>query len=297
MNRTEKKCFIASTGFHLLLILILFIGPAFLSTKQPQDITIDFIPSRLVDAAVAGGGSPLARPPAAPQQIKQPTPAIQPPPEPSKPKVEAPKPIIKETKAPEPEPEKVVKDTRPDPDALESTPDKKPRKPVASLKTVVRGQTDKSKPRAKDAAAEREAKELADSRAAAKRALQSAAASLRSSSASATVVDDEFGPGGGGPVYASYAAWVKKVYEDAWEEPADASKDDAVAKATVTIAQDGTILNARITTSSGDSQVDASVRRTLERVKTIGLPFPEGIKEKQRTYIINFNLKAKRLIG
>lgn len=292
MNRTEKKCFIASTGFHLLMLLILFIGPAFLSSKQPQDITIDFIPSRLVDAAVAGGGSPLARPPTpAPPQVKQ-----QPPPQQQEPEPPKPKPVVQQPKTPEPEPPKVVKDPRPNRESLETVQEKpKPKRTVVpNLTPVKRGETEKKKP-ATELAAERRAREQAEADAKAKRLVQNAIRSI--SSSSATVIDDEFGPGGGGPVYASYAAWVKKVYEDAWEEPANASKDDAVAKATVTIAQDGTILNARITTSSGDSQVDASVGRTLERVKTIGLPFPEGIKEKQRTYIINFNLKAKRLIG
>jgi hypothetical protein len=42
--------------------------------------------------------------------------------------------------------------------------------------------------------------------------------------------------------------------------------------------------------------VDASVQRTLDRVKFIA-PFPEGATEKERTYIINFNLKAKRMLG
>jgi hypothetical protein len=40
--------------------------------------------------------------------------------------------------------------------------------------------------------------------------------------------------------------------------------------------------------------VDKSVQRTLDRVTFIA-PFPEGAKDKQRTYTINFNLKAKRL--
>ena len=64
----------------------------------------------------------------------------------------------------------------------------------------------------------------------------------------------------------------------------------------MTIASDGTVISARIITPSGDAGVDASVQRTLDRVTFIA-PFPEGATEKERTYIINFNLKAKRMLG
>ena len=33
MNRLAKKCLIASAGLHLLLFVILLVGPAFLSKK------------------------------------------------------------------------------------------------------------------------------------------------------------------------------------------------------------------------------------------------------------------------
>ena len=72
--------------------------------------------------------------------------------------------------------------------------------------------------------------------------------------------------------------------------------DDANAKVTVTIARDGTVISARILTPSGDAGVDASVQRTLDRVTFIA-PFPEGATETERTYTINFNLKAKRSLG
>ena len=64
----------------------------------------------------------------------------------------------------------------------------------------------------------------------------------------------------------------------------------------VTIASDGTVISSHIKEYSGDASVDESVRRTLERVQFIE-PFPAGSTDKQRSYIINFNLKAKRLLG
>jgi TonB family protein len=102
------------------------------------------------------------------------------------------------------------------------------------------------------------------------------------------------GPGGGGEAYASYDQVVKSIYWQAWTPPEDTASDAAVTKATVTIESDGTVLSARILKPSGDASVDKSVQRTLDQVRFIA-PFPERAKDKQRTYTIYFDLKAKRL--
>ncbi len=62
MNRLQKKCFIASTGLHLTLSLVLLVGPAFLSPKsQQQNVPlIDFVPAKLIESSLAGGGNPNA---------------------------------------------------------------------------------------------------------------------------------------------------------------------------------------------------------------------------------------------
>ena len=59
MNRLHKKCLLASVGAHSLLLLILLVGPAFLSSKSKSDDlpVIDFIPSKFIDAPFAGGGN------------------------------------------------------------------------------------------------------------------------------------------------------------------------------------------------------------------------------------------------
>ncbi|MGH7952956.1 MAG: TonB family protein, partial [Limisphaerales bacterium] len=103
-------------------------------------------------------------------------------------------------------------------------------------------------------------------------------------------------PGNSTAAYANYADVVKSIYEQAWVPPDNTDNDEANTKVRVTIASDGTVVSARIITPSDDSKVDASVQRTLERVTFIA-PFPEGAAEKERTYIINFNLKAKRMLG
>src|SRR5580765_3962918 len=69
-QRLQKKCLIASAGFHLLLVVILLVGPAFLSAnnKAEDRPLLDFVPLRTIDEAFSGGGNPNARPPAAQPQ-------------------------------------------------------------------------------------------------------------------------------------------------------------------------------------------------------------------------------------
>jgi hypothetical protein len=43
--------------------------------------------------------------------------------------------------------------------------------------------------------------------------------------------------------------------------------------------------------------MDASVKRALDRVESIGKEFPASSKDSERTFIINFNLKTKRMLG
>ena len=75
MDRLQKKCFIASAGFHLLLALILLIGPAFLTSKStPENVPLlDFVPVRTVDSLLSGGGDPKATPPLAQPALSGPT--------------------------------------------------------------------------------------------------------------------------------------------------------------------------------------------------------------------------------
>ena len=143
---------------------------------------------------------------------------------------------------------------------------------------------------------EADAREAAkEAKAAARRAklIAAAARAIEDNASSATTVEM---PGTGSVSYANYASVVKSVYERAWRTPNDASNDDANTRVSVTIGSDGTVISSRILDPSGDSAVDASVRRTLDNVNFIA-PFPDGAKEKEKTFIINFNLKAKRMLG
>jgi TonB family protein len=103
-------------------------------------------------------------------------------------------------------------------------------------------------------------------------------------------------PGPGSQSYANYGQIVKSIYENAWNPPDSADNDEASPKVRVVISRDGSVISAHIIEPSGDKALDESVQRTLDRVTFIR-PFPDGATENERSYIINFNLKAKRMLG
>ena len=77
MNRLQKKCVIATAGFHLLLLVILFVGPAFFWAREKPDDTpvLDMIPANLVDAASTGVSGAQLPPPAPARVVTPPQPA------------------------------------------------------------------------------------------------------------------------------------------------------------------------------------------------------------------------------
>ena len=285
MNRLQKKCLIATAGFHLLLVLTLVFGSAFFTSHpKPDDSTVlDVIPANVIDAAFSSGVK-SAQPPAPTPIVKPPEPTPQPP-QPPQPKPEPVKP-------PEPEPVKPQKlppeDLKPV-EPVEKPAKTEPKKIEVNLKPVVHI-VSKVTPDTSEADAARAAAKEAKRRAA---AIAKAVTSISKNASSATTVEM---PGTGSVSYANYASVVKSVYEQAWTPPDDTASDDAITRVSVTIGSDGAVITSRILDPSGDARVDASIQRTLDRV-TFVAPFPDGAKEKERTFIINFNLKAKRLLG
>jgi TonB family protein len=279
MNRLQKKCAVATAGVHLLLIVILFVGPAFFYSKPKADDlqVLDVIPANLIDAAFNSGVANAAPPPPAP--VAPPTPVVTPPaPAPTPEKAEKAEPVKPPDKLPPDDLKPVVK-----------TAKVEPRKSQINTQLVTR-----VAPRDAAAAAAR-AEAQAEARAQQRRAqaVRSALRDLKGNLTSATVVD---APGSGSAAYANYRDVVGSIYYAAWTPPEDAANDDAITKVSVTIASDGTVVTARIVTPSGDAGVDNSIQRALDRVTFIA-PFPEGAKEKERIFIIKFNLKAKRMLG
>jgi|SRR5882762_3198876 len=292
MNRLQKKCFIGSAGMHLLLVVILFVGPAFLTSKSKVDDPppLDFVPWKTVDALVSGGGNPNARPP-----VVTPTPPAPAPPvvNPTPPPLTPEKPPEK-VKDPEPpkDPVKEFTKSKADPESFEMSKTHKPKLPNVST-TIVKPKQDTRKTSRQLESPEQD-RANAQRRAIAS-AISRTARSLRDDLSPSTTVDTNYGPGGGGEAYANYAQVVKSIYQREWVLP-DTAADDAITKVKVTIASDGRVISAEVLRTSGDGSVDKSVQRTLDRVTFIA-PFPEGSKDKERTYTINFSLKAKRLLG
>jgi hypothetical protein len=279
MNRLQKKCFIASAGMHFLLAVVFFLSSGFIASRsKPVEITpLNFVPSILLESDIRGGGNPKASPPppssppqatAAPAQ--QTEKAV---PEPPKPK------------------EREVRQPAPAEDPAEPSLERKHEVQVSTTLKTRSHNTDKATSTASDSAAE-QAKAAAARREMANR-IGRAVADIGQASSATTSIED-FGPNGGGPAYAGYAAYVQAIYLAAWVPPDDTSASAAIAKATVTIARDGTIVSRSLTKRSGDSQIDSSIQRALERVSTIGRPFPDGMNDKERTYILKFDLTVKR---
>jgi TonB family protein len=290
MNRLQKKCLIATAGFHLLLLVILLVGPGFFTAKPKMDDTqvLEVIPANLIDAAFSSGVK-AAQPPPPTSIVKPPEPQPQPQPTP-----EPPKPVVKPEPVKQPDPEPVKPPEKLPPDDLKPVvkPLTKPPEHIIKpdLKPIVR----KTPPKDTDnSAAEAEAKEQKRLRDQKQKAFLNAARSIKENSSSATTVEM---PGASSVSYASYASVVKSIYTQAWTPPDDTTSDDANVRVSVVIGRDGSVITSRVLTPSGDASVDRSVQRTLDRVTFIA-PFPDGSKEKEKTFIINFNLKSKRMLG
>lgn len=279
MNRLQKKCVLATAGVHLLLLVILLVGPAFFRPRPKADdmAVLDVIPANLVDAAVNSGVRNAQPPPAPVVTPPQPQPQPAPPPPTFAQRVEQ---IFK------PEPAKPVRETvKPDLTPVEKPAKSKPHKIQVNTQLVTRNGPKNSVNTPRNPVNNNDARRAA--------ALRNAVRNLKENFSPGTTIDM---PGNSTAAYANYADVVKSIYEQAWRPPDNAENDEAITKVSVTIASDGTVISARIVTPSGDAGVDASVQRTLERVQFIA-PFPEGTTDKERTYIINFNLKAKRMLG
>jgi TonB family protein len=280
MNRIQKKCFVASTGVHLLLVVILFVGSAFFSPpKKAEDLQeVDILPTKLIDAMMSGGGERVR---GTPQPPSPPPRAAEPSPTPEK------------AKEPDPPKEQVKQQKPPKPDVESFEPTKKqPKLSPEALKMVSRKQTS-NKTQKKTSSSNNTSDGRDEQLAKLSQEIARAARGIKDGTAAPTQIVD-IGPGGGGPSYANYKSWIYTRYLNAWVPPDDAAQEFGVVEAEVTIARDGTVISSKIISRSGDPQLDGSVQRTLSRVTTIGKPFPDGVKENERTYNLRFDIKTKR---
>lgn len=295
MNRLQKKCLIATAGFHLLLLLILIVGPGFFrETPKPDDTPLlDVIPGITIEEKLTSGVKSAQPPPPAPPVITPPPPVIhpqpqvqpQPTPPPPAPAPVTPAPSIVEKMENffKPEPVTPAPDDTPKP--VEHKQQKHEIK--VDLTTVNRTTLEKSQVHKTSDDSQRRAEQERE------REIQSAVRNLEKNFTPSTKVEM---PGTSSVSYASYASIIKTIYTRAWTPPDNAANDEANIRVSITVSSDGTVESAHIVDPSGDSGVDDSVQRTLDRVTFIA-PFPDGSTEKEKTFIINFNLKAKRMLG
>jgi TonB family protein len=300
MTRLQKKCLVAAVGAHFLALVVLLCSAFIPSHPKTDDVPyLEAIPSKTIDAMLNSGAAqaqPTPPTPPAAQPVQPPAPAPTPPPptvEPTKPQPEptpAPPKPVEPVKPPEP-----VEPDNPTPEPKVTKPKPQPHKIDVSLKEVTRKNvkdTDDSKAQAEaeEKAAAKAAQRAQEAREARVKAFRSAARNIKDSAASPTTVDL---PVNSSAAYANYSSVVLSIYTDAWTLPSNSDSDEAIVKVSVTIARDGRVVNAHILDRSGDRNVDSSVQRTLDRVTEIA-PFPDGSTDSERTYIIYFNLKAKR---
>ncbi|HXS68323.1 MAG TPA: TonB family protein [Candidatus Polarisedimenticolia bacterium] len=273
-------------GIHLVLVVVLFVGPAFLSNSS-RDATppLNFIAAQTVDAAISGGGDNSVKSP--PAELTAPPVPVAPPAQvaPSAPVpppvAERTPPPVEKTSAPTPrERPREVKPPKNDTPVVEAKP--RTHKIEVSTKLVMNSSADVKA--ARDAARKAAAAEKRRADAALGRAI----AGIKGGVAGSTEVKLK-GPGGGGIPYANFASAVRTVYYNAWRQPDGVP--EVSAEVSVTIARDGTVVSAHIVTPSGNSTVDNSVQETIDRVK-FAAPLPESATEDQREVLIKFTIQS-----
>ncbi|MEO5804259.1 MAG: TonB C-terminal domain-containing protein [Verrucomicrobiota bacterium] len=307
MDRTQKKCFVGVTVMHALLPLIVIIGTAFFNKEEkiadsPQ--ILELINPNVTDGKTRGGAQaaisaedvkppetvlPKVNPPEPIPAKPEPEPQREQVVEPPKAKPVEPKETISEFPAPI-KPKKILPKEVATPKPAEKVvakPEPKKRKIDISNPTI-RNNVDK---KAAAEAADKAARENARLQVAA--SLKGAVSRLGQNLSSSTTVNLQGVSGDAGAV--NYGDLVMKKYDDAWLAPNEVDDNEAIVKAKVVIARSGNVISADIVKASGNATLDKSVRRALE-LRFIH-PFPEGSRDSQRTYIINFNLKTKRGIG
>jgi TonB family protein len=294
MNRMMKKCLIGSSALHALLLGILLFGSGFFRSSEnlPPVVPLHVFNASEVTDALSSGGNPNVQAPEA-----APAPPVIPPAPPALPQA-APPPAPQRVTVPKPQVERSEPILPPEitPRRLEPVEQPAPQNPHKivldpnDLKIVSRRDADKL--RDKDSDAKARARAAAAARQAAA-ALNSAYREIAGGTGGHITLPDDPGVGGGGAASINYRDAVASIYTRAWVPPAGMTDDSATAVVSVTIDRDGNVMSAHIIAESGNTDMDRSVQTTLDNV-TFVAPFPAGARESQRSYTIQFNLKAKR---
>jgi TonB family protein len=294
MDRLSKKCVIGSACLHGTLLLVLAVGPAFLGSSEKVDPIepINFIPYKTINENLTGGGNPnapITPPRPSPPAPKPPQAAVkpEPKPEPEPPRPKTPEPPAKPTERPI---------SKPDPESLEGP--SKPHKPAADHKPVA-NLTEVKRPRNPKSPATSDPESQATNAANAQKQksdqIMSSVERIQDG-ASRGVSIELRGPGGGGIPYAGFNQALISAYMRAWLVPTEAAEKGAKVTAVITLSRDGRVIESHISSPSGDSDLDNSVQRALYQVQSVA-PFPDGTKDTRKTFWLEFDPKAKRLLG
>ncbi len=301
MSRTHKKCLIASSTLHLLLLAILIIGPAFLIRKEePIDQTVLTLVSGEISDNAPQSQAAAPAPPPPQEEVRRPVPT--PVPEPvQQPVVPKPEPVKQppvEEKKPEPVvPKPIVK--KPDPvvpkEPTPTPPKQEKVKPPSAVKVPVKldltVKTDTAAQKRAEAEQQRKAQVEEDKRFA--NELVRVGPNLDNKFTSGMKFTPS-GIGTAGVSYNSYDAHIRSVYMNNWHPPTDMAATSSTVTVEVVILRDGTVKRSKIVKRSGVSKLDADITNLINnRVKTVGRPFPDGATESERTYMIDFNLDLK----
>lgn len=281
MNRLQKRCFVGTAGIHLLLLTILIFGPAFFNREPKTDNTVlDVIPANVVDNALNSGVQGAQAPPPTPPAVIPPSLQRPPPPIPAPaPKVVQPTPP---TEVPTPSLMDRFKEmftpAKPTPPTPTVTPDMKrverPERHHDDIKVNL------TKVKRTNTSHNSNPDNTSDAK-----AINTELRSLSHSLSSATKIDM---PGNASAAYANYASVVQSVYEqNLLAHPEEAASENESTKVSVTIANDGTVISARIISRSGDTAWDQTVQSTLDEVKFIAR-FPDGTTDQERHYVLTF---------
>jgi TonB family protein len=301
MTRLETKCLLASASAHGLMVMLLVLAPLLWVRPKP---TLTFpelklIPSRLLDGATGGGGSPTAKPaepapaPApAPARPAQPQVLVVPPPPLKAPTI----PAKEQSKLDQAEPEVVPKKKKAAPVPTDKkVPVAKADESIDANEVMVHGKKMKLDYTKAPPRGHSNDDSVSQSKADRRDAAQAFATQVgrmvnrlgQGLSTTGTSVDV---PGPGGEVYADYSKFVIAVYRAAWIPPSDMSEDKDTVRVRVVIRRDGTVESFQIITSSGNAAVDKSVEH-LRKIQSIGAAFPEGAPNEKRMFNIRFNLR------
>lgn len=279
MTRLLKKCIFLSIGLHVLVAALLIAVAAFFITK-PEKVapTLSMIAPEVLDNLLNPQSAPVQPrvTPTPPQPPVQRNRAPEPPaPRPPKKVAPVPTPTPPKKVAPKPLPKKAspTKKTTPP----KSTPAKKrpPIKINASTKTVNGGGSTSRSPVAPPIRPSVNTE-----------GLRKTVKNLRTQLSAGIKVNVS---GANAAAFTSYAQYVVSVYRRTWEPliPKTLARS-RVAVVSVTVDRTGKVLSARIVRKTGDAALDRSVQSALDRVRSIGKPFPTGSNDSKRTFTLDF---------